>query len=231
VRAIKIYFVFLASVFLVACGGGSGGISASVTTASFDLQAALLNEAQYTGSYNISISGLISNSPISGAGVAGYSFMSPGSFEGQVVRIKGIYTHGSVTVNGATSEFSGAPLYYYDASYNLVGALDGYYSVVTSRNSLPTAAKINDSGTWLTLTNYAMNTDKTVLSGSTLITYSLAADSATSAILTLTHKTTLQSGGTQTVTDTYRITTSNGITPLTSTDYQDARNYLTVTFN
>ena len=172
---------FCLAAFLSACGGGGGSDPAPapspVATASFPLEAAYA-KAVTTG---VSLNG----TAVDGADTYTMSLSitpaSDGVFEG-VVRKKSI---GSSTIkkNGSVLGVTNTDLYYSLNPFTTQGASysDGTYAVQTSiAGSFPATAKVGDSGALGTLTVYT-NASKTTVQSTTQSTWTLEADTATTA--------------------------------------------------
>lgn len=216
---------------LVGCGGGGGGGGTSTAvvdpTLSVPFQTAVSNLVNTGYSKNFVLSGWINNgtlanpapnTPLSGSGTetrgpaSSYTFTS-GPLSGtvalrQVDVVTGSYTDGTTTTPLATTTTS----YWDPSTYTLLAVYDGtnwwYYSPYTNPASVMTAST---GALGSASTGGAMASTENDY-------YSVAADSATSLLVTLTgqiNEPTLASTiSTQTV---YRVTTTGTLTPVSAT--------------
>ncbi len=161
---------------LSACGGG-GGDATPVAAASFPLDAA------YTKAMTNGVN--LNGTAIDGADTLTMSMsITPAAdamFEG-VVRKKSIQAltmkkNGSVLSSDTISSYYGVnPYTPYGAIYS-----DGTYAVqTTTAGAFPTTAKVGDSGSLGTLTLYT-NSSKTTILATTQSTWTLEADTASTA--------------------------------------------------
>ena len=172
---------FCLATFLSACGGGGGSDPAPApspaATASFPLEAAYV-KAVTTG---VSLNG----TAVDGADTYTMSLSitpaSDGIFEG-VVRKRSTESL-TIKKNGSVLVVSGINLYYSLNPFTTQGASysDGTYAVQTSTTgNFPATAKVGDSGSLGTLTAYT-NASKTTVLATMQSSWTLEADTATSA--------------------------------------------------
>lgn len=170
----------LTCAFLAACGGGSDSAPPNPTTSgttTFPLNAA------YTKAVTNGIS--LSGTAVDGADTWNMTMsLTPASdevFEG-VVRKKAIQSL-TIKKNGVVLTATSIQSYYSLNPFATQGARysDGTYAVQTSTTgAFSTAAKVGDSGPLGILTLYT-NTSKTSIQGTTESTWTLEADTATTA--------------------------------------------------
>ena len=217
---------------LTACGGGGESAVATppvATTKTFDLKTTYANFLQTTVTRTFTLTGSASGLAVTGSGSTTLGALQAATFLGSPALVRTQTMTASLSANGQTIPFGTSGQSYYDSNYNPLGATGVNFSVVESRISLPTAAKINDTGVWMTMTNYP-GSNKEYVKGTTTVSYSLGADSDTSAILTLINSEKSASGQALSSTvATYRITTSNSVTPLTES-LQSAEGLLSLTY-
>ena len=204
--------------FLTACGGGDETTVPVASTSTFNLHAAYKNLNASSGSYKFNITGTYGANPISGSGAAVVGTVSTGTFEGRSALQKTITGIGSFTANKLTIPLAQSSISWMDTNYMLLGVSGGpEYIVVDGYASIPTAAKINNTGTFFTGKRYTTSA-KTTLLGTQTVTYVVEADTSTTALLTLINVDKNNAGTTtSTSINQYRITTSNTITPLKAT--------------
>lgn len=218
---------------LTACGGGGGDSAVAtplvVTTKTFDLKTTYANYLQTTVSRAFTLTGSVNGMTVTGSGNTTLGALQASTFLGAPALVRTQTLTANLSANGQTIPFGDSSQSYYDSNYNPLGASGVNFSVVDSRISLPTAAKINDAGVWMTMTNYP-SSNKEYVKGSTTTSYSLGADSDSTAILTLIASEKSVSGQTlSSSVATYRISTSNSVTPLTEST-QSAEGSLSLTY-
>jgi hypothetical protein len=204
-----------------ACGGGGGssGTPAPVaSTTAFNLQAAYKSNYTASRSYKFSITGTGGTSPVSGSGNAVVGNVTSGTFEGQPALQQTTSILGSFTVNNQTLPLATSSINWVDTNYMPRGQSGGSeYMVINGIASIPTAAKVNDTGSVYTAKRYTTSA-KTSLVGTRTVTYVVEADTATTALVTLISIEKNNSGTTTTTsTDQYRITTGNTFTKIQET--------------
>jgi hypothetical protein len=136
----------------------------------------------------------------------------------------------SLVTNGQTIPINETNTTWVDSNYTPKGesSISSDYVVITAYGTLPSAARINDTGTAYTANRYADST-KAVLRGTRTVSYVLEADTASTALVSLiiedkntsnvtTNKSTLQLRITPTGTFTrIKDTSVEGTTTLTFT--------------
>jgi hypothetical protein len=134
---------------------------------------------------SLSLSGTVKNSPITGTGTLTVGRLSATTFEGKTAFVSTGVLSMTLRANGQTITTGASVQEYFDTNYLPLGSAGNEYSVVTSMNPIPTAARINDTGIFYTRNVYTSNT-KSVLIGSEIISYAITAETDTTAILTMT---------------------------------------------
>ncbi len=204
----------LCTTLLTACGGGGEDSSPIATAKTFDLKATYATYLNSSYAFKISISGTVSGVSVVGSGNVTLGKLQNTQFEGNAALMKTSVLTGTITADGRSIPYSGSSQEYYDSNYNPIGTSSDTYSVVNSSIAMPTAAKINDTGLWMTLTNYSSSA-KLYSIGSRSVSYALGADTESTAILTLIYTERDTSGNiTSTVTDKYRVSVTNSVVPL-----------------
>lgn len=218
---------------LTACGGGGGDSAVATplvaTTKTFDLKATYANHLQTTVSRPFTVTGTVNGLAVTGSGTITQGALQASTFLGAPALIRTQTLTASLIANGQAIPLGTSAQTYFDSNYNPIGATGTSFSVVSSQISLPTAAKINDAGVWMTMTNYP-SSNKEYVKGSTTTSYSLGAESESTAILTLIASEKSASGQTLSSTvETFRITTGNSVTALTEST-QSAEGNLSLTY-
>ena len=206
-------------VILGGCGGGGGGTSVPVaSTSTFNLQAAYKSYYATSASYKFNITGTYGANSISGSGSAVVGTVSSGTFEGQSALQQTTTVTGSFIANNQTIPLAASSISWVDTNYMPRGTSGGSeYIVVDGSASIPTAAKINDTGSVFTAKRYTTSA-KTTLLGTRTVTYVVEADSDTTALVTLINVDKNNAGTmTSTATSQYRITTANTFTKIKET--------------
>lgn len=217
---------------LVACGGGGGGGGSNpvVLTSTFNIQSAYVSTLQASSSRGFSVSGTVNGISVTGNGTITDGNLVSTTFEGQSALSQTGVVSMTVSGNGQTIPINTSSIGYYDSNYNFLGQSDSEYAIATTSTVLPTAAKVNDTGTIVTMNVYPTSA-KSYIAGTRTVAYSLGPDTANSIILTLI-TTTRDTGGTTTSTESVRIkmTTSNALTYIDDT-YSSTSQSLKITYN
>ena len=200
----------LSTSFLAACGGGGGDAPAGpvVSTPSFPLDAAYTKAATTNRTFNgTAIDGADTwNLTWSTAVAADEVFegaLSKKASQSLTLKVNGVVG----SVESFDTYFSINPLTSKGGRY-----ADGSYAVLTSNTGvLPNAAKVGDAGTLGTLTTYTSDS-KTTVKFTTQSTWTLEADTATTA-LGCSNSVIKDAAGTQTSTGSvcFKIDTSGNI--------------------
>ena len=209
--------LFSVSVILSACGGGG---STAVSVSTFNVKQAFENFIKTSDTKNVSFSGTSSGLKLTGTGRATLGGLVPSTFQGVNAFLKTSVLTGTITDGKDVIPLSTTALTYWDSNYNLLGRSGSDFSVVTKFVPLPTAAKINDTGSFYTLTNYPSSA-KSSIRDTTAVSFSLTADSESSALVTLIKETRDNSGkSVSTESEIYRVTTSGVLTIISETGFQ-----------
>ena len=174
---------------LSACGGGGGGVSGPVaSTESFTLRTVWANLVTTPSTNKITISGTGNGGAITGTGTATYSNLSAGTFEGMPAQKQTLTIAVSMVANGQTIPINEIYETWVDGSnYAPKGETSvssDYVVIDTGTQTIPTAARINDTAIVYTAKRYADST-KAVLRGTRKASYVLEADAASTALLSL----------------------------------------------
>jgi len=215
----KMHTVLLFSVSLIlsACGGGG---STAVSVSTFNVKQAFENFIKASDTKNVSFSGTSSGVKLTGTGRATLGGLVPSTFQGVNALLKTSVLTGTLTDGKDVLPLSTTALTYWDSNYNFLGRSGSDFSVVTKFVPLPTAAKINDTGSFYTLTNYPSSA-KSSIRDTTVVSFSLTADSESSALITLIKETRDNSGkSVSTESEIYRVTTSGVLTIISETGFQ-----------
>ena len=220
---------------LSACGGGGGGDSGGAaapvaSTDSFPLMTAYTNSLTSSSSNNYTISGTVNAVAVTGSGTVTFGNLSAGTFEGVAAQQRTTTATGSVVANGVTIPLNSSSIRWVDSNYVPKGGSGGTdYIVVTGTPTIPTAARVNDTGTFYTANRYS-NSTKSVLRGTQTVTYVLEADTATTALLkTITTEKDNSNKTTSTASAQLRITPTGTITRVKETLLEGTTN-LTITY-
>lgn len=160
------------------CGGGGGDSATSEATYNLD---AAISRALQAGVAFTGLTGSLSG--VSFTLAMSYTPQADATFEGALRRV----VRETVTITGGgQSQTTVARQFFSTGPYVAQGAIDddGTYTVLTSAGNLPTAARVGDSGPLHTGTEYVDATKSTV-TGTTRMTWSLDADTATTALACL----------------------------------------------
>ena len=224
---------------LTACGGGGGGGGASAlpsspvtATNTFDLNSLLLSAIKHSYTKTFTVSGTSNGVQVTGSGseTKGAGILQ-GNFLGIPSIVETDSISGNAIANGISVSLNSTSQNYYDNTYYPIGVNGTVLSVFTTVNQLPMAAKVNDAGTWKVSNNYPSGTTNLqVFYGHTTYTWTLTADTATTALWTITATKRDLSGTVQsTSNDVYRISQTT-ITPISSNSSVGNQS-LTITYN
>jgi hypothetical protein len=206
------------AVLLSACGGGGGGDnntpvtpSAVVSTASFPVAGTVSASEQTSDSYTVSTidssgkTDTLTVTNVPGAQATFEKMTASTSVQTAILKQNGVLLNQVVS----TSYFQLTPY----LNYGEIDQSTGHYTVtdITTPLYLPATAKVGDTGAINAATTYTNSTKTTVVSRMTR-TWSLEADTATTAFLCANIVTTPVSGTVSKESHCYRITTSGVIT-------------------
>jgi hypothetical protein len=184
---IKLTIATVIFILLSACGGGGGGGAAApvASTDLFPLMTVYTNTIATSSSNNYTISGSVSGFAVSGSGTVTRGNLSAGTFDGAPAQQRTTTATGSFTVNSTTVPLNTSSITWVDSNYVPKGESGSdEYVVVTGTPTIPTSARVNDTGTLYTANRYA-SSSKAVLLGTTRATYVVEADTANTALVTL----------------------------------------------
>lgn len=216
---------------LSACGGGGGTASTGpvASTETFQLRTAYVNYVTETRSLPFTVTGTTSGNSVTGSGTATQGALSSATFESQAAQQKTTTVTGSVSANGVTSPLSSTSTSYVDSNYNPLGSIDTDYAVVTVGASIPTTARVNDTGIWYSTIRYS-SSSKAVRRGTETVSYVLEPDTASTALLKiiLTEKDN-SNNETSRSTVTFRMTPAGALTRISESGVQGSTS-LTLNF-
>jgi hypothetical protein len=202
---------------LAACGGGgSEHTMATVSTASFALHAAYFDHVSKGQTVNFTVSGTCD-------GTASMTDSAPSAttFEGA----NAVATTETLTVsltNCTPSSLTATSTTYFDSSYLPLGEVTAsaeFGVCLTPATALPESVKVGDTGSFATLTEYT-DSSKTVVSGTSVVSYVVEADTASTAVVNLVTRSYDASNALLTTQQSrYRID-SSGVLTLLSIDAQ-----------
>jgi hypothetical protein len=188
---LRIFAVSIATTSLLACGGGGGadpgGATIVASTSTFSIANANVDNIKAARSLNWTLAGVVNGIAAGGSGTYTDSGLSASTFGGGAAQLKTIRFNGSISAQGQSAPYSQTENVYYDAAFKQNGSVGagGTLYMTTNLSTLPTAAKIGDSGTLATVTGYS-DAARVSQTGSSTVTWALSADTATTAILKLT---------------------------------------------
>lgn len=208
-----------------ACGGGGGSTAPTgpvASTETFQLRTAYVNYVTETRSLPFTVTGTTSGQSVTGSGTATQGALTSATFESQAAQQKTTTVTGSITANGTTIPLSSSSTTYVDSNYNPLGISGTDYAVVTSGTSIPTTARVNDTGNLYSTIRYASST-KATLRGTQTVSYVLEPDTASTALLKII-STERDSYNTVTSnsTTTFRMTPAGALTRISETSVQGA---------
>lgn len=222
--------VFLTT-FIAACGGGgSSGPPAPVTSTDiFQVRTAYVNYFNDSRSLPFTISGTIFGVNVTGSGTLTQSGVTGGIFEGLPVLQKVNTVTFTVIANGTPATSAVTSTSYADSNYVPKGSSDGEYRVIVNAVNIPATARVNDTGVWFT-ENVYLASDKAILLGTSVTSFALQPDTASTAILQIIQTDKDTFGNVVIIsTITFRMTPAGGLTRLSETGTADDMN-LTFTY-
>ena len=212
-KTLKSVIAAFGAALLLGCGGGGGGEPPKViSTASFDIKTAYIDSLQTANSRNFTVTGTVNGVAVTGSGTTTNGSLVSTTFEGQPAKSRTSVLAATLSGNGTTVPLNLSSIAYFDNTFNYLGGENFDYEVANSATVLPITARVNDTGRVVTFIHYPSSA-KLFTTGSSTIAYSLGADTATSAILSLT-RTDRNTSGTITSTSVanIRINTANQLT-------------------
>ena len=193
-----------------------------VSTLLFPLRTAYKNDFLDTRAYAFTVTGTVTTLGITGSvtGNGGFnqSAVSASTFEATAGSQKTKTLNGSITVSANGSSASqvlptSSQSTFVDAAYTFLGYTStGSYNVPAAPVNIPATAKVGDSGTAGTFTNYTSSA-KITQQGSNVFSWSLTADTVSTAILNLTQTLASATGlPAGTLVDSFRVTADGSVT-------------------
>lgn len=179
------YVVVLASVFLTACGGGGGSSGPVASTLPFYLASIASNSfSSSASSVSFNLTGTTNNIQTTATGTISDGALVPASFGTIMSALKRTVTlSGIVTTPRGSAPLSSSQDIYYDTNHNQIGQVSSTeYAEVTSSSPFPPSATIPATGVLYRLTIYADST-KATIKGYATTSWSLEADTASTALL------------------------------------------------
>lgn len=232
----KTIFAVVCGLAVSACGGGGGGTTAApapvASTSTFNLLAASKSQVSTPNSSNFSVGGTLSGFAVTGSGTETNGAVTAGTFEGVSALQQTTTVTGTATGNGTSFPLASSSISWTDSNYIPLGESGGSeYIVIKGTPTIPTAARVNDTGGIYTANRYTSST-KTSLIGTLVVTYVVEADTASTALVTIlsAYKNTL-GATTKTGTSQLRVTTSNTFARVKVTAVDPANSIsLTITY-
>jgi hypothetical protein len=219
----SLFFGLIAStaMLLSACGGGGSSTPAAAEVAlsadTFQIRTALANYFTDSRSLRFTVSGTTSAVSVTGSGTVTQSSVSGATFEGTPALQKVSTITGSLSVNGVTVPLAATDISYVDSNYNPRGNAGDEYVVVTGSATVPTTAKVNDTGVVFSAKRYTSSA-KTGLLGTQVLTFAIQPETSTTALLKLIEVEKDNAGNTTTTsTITFRLTPAGAMTRLSET--------------
>jgi hypothetical protein len=232
-NTIKLILATASVALLAACGGGGGGGTPApvASTQTFDLRAAYVALFTTSSSNQFTISGTIEGTSVTGSGTATSGSVSSGTFEGLASLQRSQTISGTLTGGGETIPLTVTTTDWTDSNYVPRGSTGEEYEVVSGTPTIPTTARVNDTGMLFTAITYP-DSRKLFRTGTVDVSYVVEADTATTAIVKLI-RTSRDTGSTITdiSTATFRIDATNRFVRLNETLVSPAdQTNLTVTY-
>ncbi len=216
---------------LAGCGGGGGGSGTpAASTDTYQLRTAYVNYLTDTRSAPFTVSGTVQGVNVTGSGSFTQGALTNTTFENQSALQKVSVVTGTLNANGQTGPLSSSSTTYVDSNYNPLGSSGTDYEVVSGSVTIPTTAKVNDTGVWYSSTLYATSA-KTIRRGTASVSYVLEPDSASTALLKIirvekdTFGTTSSSS-----TISFRMTPAGSLTRLSESTLIPGGTALTITY-
>ncbi|KWR91861.1 hypothetical protein [Cupriavidus sp. IDO] len=178
------------TMLLGACGGGGDGgsssNSASTQSVSVPLQTAVANEVNNGITVNFSISGTVSGVPVTGSGTLKDDKPVAATFNGAAALKTTETVSGTITVNGVSAPFSVTTIIFRNPATFAEFSEDLGDQVVDFPDyTYPATVKAGDSATLVTGTAFSSSARTTKI-GTVTRSYSVAADTSTSLLVTFT---------------------------------------------
>jgi hypothetical protein len=206
--------------FLGGCGGGSSSPEVVASTSSFDVSTAFRNGESTPRNSTIKVTVSAGTQTATGPGTYVTSALSNVSFNGTSALQRTDTVSATLTTANQTVPFSVNGTVYLESNLLPLGSVATSSSSASSATfqtstllaALPSAAKVGDSGNFARVEVFS-NAGKTIKVSTSTITWTLSADSASTALLRFTRITT---GGASegTSIETARITAAGAVTPI-----------------
>jgi hypothetical protein len=233
----KVLFAVGCSLIVASCGGGGG--TATVNNNTFDIRTAHAKSVVDTKKYAFDFTARIGRSYATGSGTIEQTTLTAATWESSSVLSKKTTISGTGYSGSQQVGVMGTTTSFYDSNYVFVGRrwqdknYDEVYTLISSRTAIPTSAKIGAAGELYrediyNLCRHFINgggmscqnsphswPQPDPLIGSFETTYKVEADTADTAMLTIT--TTRKGTAGEVIsenTSAYRITPSGGPTPI-----------------
>lgn len=232
-NTIKLILATASVAMLAACGGGGGGGTPApvASTQTFDLRAAYVALYTTPSSNQFTISGTIEGTSVTGSGTATAGSVSSGTFEGLASLQRSQTISGTLSGNGQTIPLTVTSTDWTDSNYVPRGSTGDEYEVVSGTPTIPTTARVSDTGMLFTAITYP-DSRKLYRTGTVDVSYVVEADTETTANVKLI-RTYRDTGSTITdiSTATFRIGSTNRFVRLSETLVSPAdQTNLTVTY-
>ncbi len=178
-------FAFLSITLMTACGGGGGSAGTVTSTETFQVRTALSNYLTNSATYTGTVSGSMSSNPVTGSFIVTQGSVAAATFEGQPALSKATTATGNIVINGTNVPSAVTVTSYFDSNYTPLGESGGTdYEVVTGSVSIPVTGKVGDTANLYTVNRYSTSS-KTLLKGTTHVSYAIEPDTASTANLKL----------------------------------------------
>jgi len=213
---IQLLLTIACTAALAACGGGGSDDTAASSTTSFPLHAAYTDRVSKGLAANFTVSGTCA-----GTATMNDSATSASTFEGKNALASTETLTVSLT-NCTPTSFGTTSTTYFDSSYLPLGEVTTgaeYGVFLTPPTPLPVSVKVGDTGSFGTLAQYT-SSSKTTVSGTSVVSYVIEADTASTAVVNLIVRAYDASNVLSTTQQTrYRID-SSGVLTILSVDAQ-----------
>jgi hypothetical protein len=195
---IKYLTISAITLLLVGCGGGGGSEQSTpiISNATFPLRTAWVNYLNLRGTRTFTLQinegGKVSN----GSGTASFSPLQSATFIAEPSLASTTSITGQYTLDGKVIPYANTSTMHVDSNYFPLGRIDEQQGVVLNlaARSIPSTARVGDTGTMFTMTRYTDYTRPTqfnpnpfsnslTIRGTSTFTFTVEPDTATSAIL------------------------------------------------
>ncbi|WP_146188554.1 hypothetical protein [Limnohabitans sp. 2KL-51] len=184
-NTIKLLLATASVTLLAACGGGGGGTPAPVaSTSTFDLRAAYVALYTTPSSNQFTLNGTVNGVSVTGSGTATSGAVTTGTFEGLQSLQRSQTISATLSGNGQTLPLTVTSTDWTDSNYVPRGSTGDEYEVVVGTPTIPTTARVNDTGVLYTATLYP-DSRKQYRTGSVVASYVVEPETATTAIVKL----------------------------------------------